>query len=40
MTIKLIFDEWSVPLGATSEAYLRQHARFREGLRLAGMAEE
>ena len=30
---------WSVPLQATSPAYLRQHERFREGLRIAGMAQ-
>ena len=40
MTIKRFFADWPVPLHATSPAYLRQHERFRDGLRLAGMAEE
>jgi hypothetical protein len=40
MTIKRFFADWSVPLQATSPEYQRQHERFREGLRLAGMPEE
>jgi adenylate cyclase len=39
MTIKRLFDEWSVPLHTTSPDYLRQHERFRDGLRIAGMPE-
>jgi TolB-like protein/class 3 adenylate cyclase/Flp pilus assembly protein TadD len=39
MTIERFFSDWSVPLQATSLDYRRQHARFRQGLRLAGMAE-
>jgi TolB-like protein/class 3 adenylate cyclase/cytochrome c-type biogenesis protein CcmH/NrfG len=39
MTIRRIFDDWSVPLEATSPLYQRQHERIRDGLRLAGMAE-
>ncbi|HUK10951.1 MAG TPA: tetratricopeptide repeat protein [Stellaceae bacterium] len=38
-TISELFDDWSVPLDATSPIYRRQHERFREGLRLAGMSE-
>ena len=37
MTIERFFEDWSVPLQATDPVYLRQHERFREGLRLAGM---
>jgi tetratricopeptide (TPR) repeat protein len=40
LTIKRFFADWSVPLEATSPIYLRQHGRFRDGLRLAGMPEE
>jgi adenylate cyclase len=40
MTIKRLFADWSVPLQATSPVYLRQHERFRDGLRIAGMPEE
>ncbi len=40
LTIKRLFDDWSVPLPATSLAYRAQHERLRTGLRLAGMAEE
>ena len=40
MTIKRLFADWSVPLQATSPAYRREHERFRDGLRLAGMPEE
>jgi adenylate cyclase len=39
MTIKRLFDDWSVPLEVTSPAYLRAHERIREGLRKAGMPE-
>jgi class 3 adenylate cyclase/TolB-like protein/Flp pilus assembly protein TadD len=39
MTINRLFADWSVPLSATSPAYLRQHERFRAGLRTAGMPE-
>jgi TolB-like protein/tetratricopeptide (TPR) repeat protein len=39
MTITRLFEDWSVPLDATSSTYLRQHERFRDGLRLAGMPE-
>jgi adenylate cyclase len=39
MTINRLFADWSVPLQATSAAYQRQHERFREGLRIAGMPE-
>ena len=39
MTVRRLFDDWSVPLQATSPAYLRQHERIRDGLRLAGMPE-
>jgi len=39
MTIKRLFDGWSVPLQATSPVYLRQHERIRDGLRIAGMPE-
>ena len=39
MTIKRFFDDWSVPLQATSALYQRQHERIRDGLRLAGMPE-
>jgi TolB-like protein/class 3 adenylate cyclase/tetratricopeptide (TPR) repeat protein len=39
LTIKRIFDDWSVPLEATSPLYRHQHERFRDGLRLAGMRE-
>ena len=40
MTIKRLFADWSVPLQATSQTYQRQHERFRDGLRIAGMPEE
>ena len=40
MTIKRLFDSWSVPLQSTSQTYLRQHERLRDGLRMAGMPEE
>lgn len=40
LTIKRFFADWPVPLQATSADYQRQHERFREGLRLAGMLEE
>jgi class 3 adenylate cyclase/TolB-like protein/Flp pilus assembly protein TadD len=40
MTIKRFFDDWSVPLQATSPEYRRQHERIRDGLRLAGMPED
>jgi class 3 adenylate cyclase/TolB-like protein/cytochrome c-type biogenesis protein CcmH/NrfG len=39
MTIKRLFNDWSVPLEATSPTYLRHHERFRDGLRLAGMPD-
>lgn len=39
MTIKRLFDDWSVPLQATSPAYRTQHERFRDGLSIAGMPE-
>ncbi len=39
MTINRFFADWSVALQATSPTYQRQHERFREGLRIAGMAE-
>jgi TolB-like protein/Flp pilus assembly protein TadD len=39
MTIDRFFDDWSVPLVATSAAYRNQHERFREGLRRAGMPD-
>ena len=39
MTINRLFADWSVPLQATSAAYRRQHERFREGLRIAGMPD-
>jgi TolB-like protein/cytochrome c-type biogenesis protein CcmH/NrfG len=39
LTIKRIFDDWSVPLEATSPIYRHQHERFRDGLRRAGMRE-
>jgi class 3 adenylate cyclase/TolB-like protein/Flp pilus assembly protein TadD len=39
MTIERFFGDWSVPLESTSPDYRRQHERFRDGLRLAGMAE-
>jgi adenylate cyclase len=39
MTIARFFSDWSVPLESTSPEYRRQHDRFREGLRLAGMPE-
>jgi hypothetical protein len=39
MTIRCLFDEWFVPLQTTSSDYLRQHERFRDGLRLAGKPE-
>jgi tetratricopeptide (TPR) repeat protein len=39
MTIRRLFDSWSVPLEDTSPIYRRQHERLRDGLRLAGMAE-
>jgi TolB-like protein/class 3 adenylate cyclase/cytochrome c-type biogenesis protein CcmH/NrfG len=38
-TISELFDDWSVPLDATSATYRQQHERFRDGLRLAGMPE-
>ncbi|HZU51159.1 MAG TPA: adenylate/guanylate cyclase domain-containing protein [Sphingomicrobium sp.] len=37
ITIKRLFDDWSVPLNATSPVYQQQHERIREGLRMAGM---
>ena len=40
LTIKRFFADWPVPLQATSPEYRRQHERFRDGLRLAGMPEE
>ena len=40
MTIKRLFADWSVPLQATNPVYLRQHERFRDGLRIAGMPEK
>jgi len=40
MTIKRLFADWSVPLQATNPIYRRQHERFRDGLRIAGMPEE
>jgi adenylate cyclase len=40
MTIQSFFADWSVPLPATSPVYGRQHERFRDGLRIAGMPEE
>jgi tetratricopeptide (TPR) repeat protein len=40
MTINRLFADWSVPLQATSLTYQRQHERFRDGLRTAGMPEE
>lgn len=40
MTIKRLVDGWSVPLQATSPAYLRQHERILDGLRKAGMPEK
>jgi class 3 adenylate cyclase/TolB-like protein/Flp pilus assembly protein TadD len=40
LTIKRFFDDWSVPLQATSPDYQRQNDRIRDGLRIAGMAEE
>ena len=40
LTIKRLFDSWSVPLQSTSQTYLRQHERLRDGLRMAGMREE
>jgi len=40
MTINRFFADWSVPLPATSPDYLREHERFREGLRLAGMPQD
>ena len=40
LTIKRLFADWSVPLEATSPIYRRQHDRFRDGLRLAGMPDE
>jgi tetratricopeptide (TPR) repeat protein len=39
MTIKRLFDDWSVPLQATSPVYFTQHERFRDGLRIAGMPQ-
>ena len=39
MTVRRLFDDWSVPLQATSPASVRQHERIRDGLRLAGMPE-
>jgi adenylate cyclase len=39
LTIKRLFDDWSVPLEATSPAYRTQHERLRDGLRLAGLPE-
>jgi class 3 adenylate cyclase/TolB-like protein/Flp pilus assembly protein TadD len=39
VTINQLFADWSVPLQATSPAYLRQHERLRDGLRRAGMPE-
>jgi hypothetical protein len=40
LTIKRLFTDWSVPLDATNPVYQRQHERFRDGLRLAGMPDE
>lgn len=39
MTVDKFFDDWSVPVEATSAVYQRQHERFRDGLLLAGMTE-
>jgi tetratricopeptide (TPR) repeat protein len=39
MTIKRLSESWSVPLRATSQTYLNQHERIREGLHMAGMRE-
>jgi tetratricopeptide (TPR) repeat protein len=39
LTIKRIFDTWSVPLQVTNPTYVRHHERLRDGLRLAGMRE-
>jgi adenylate cyclase len=38
-TINQLFNDWSVPLQATSQAYLHQHERLQEGLRIAGMPQ-
>jgi len=40
MTIKRLFESWSVPIQTASQTYLRQHERLRDGLRMAGMREE
>jgi adenylate cyclase len=37
ITITGLFDDWSVPLEATSNRYRQQHERFRSGLQVAGM---
>jgi class 3 adenylate cyclase/TolB-like protein/cytochrome c-type biogenesis protein CcmH/NrfG len=39
MTVDKFFDDWSVPLQATSATFQSQHERFRDGLLLAGMTE-
>ena len=39
MTIKRLFDDWSVPLRATSSAYQRQHELIRDELRMTDMPE-
>ena len=39
MTVDKFFDDWSVPLQATSATLQSQHERFRDGLLLAGMTE-
>lgn len=39
ITVDKLFDDWSVPLQATSPLYQSQHERFRDGLILAGMTE-
>jgi tetratricopeptide (TPR) repeat protein len=40
MTVKRLFERWSLALPRTSQPYLREHERLREGLRMAGMREE
>jgi tetratricopeptide (TPR) repeat protein len=39
ITVDKFFDDWSVPLQATSATFQSQHERFRDGLLLAGMTE-
>jgi TolB-like protein/class 3 adenylate cyclase/Flp pilus assembly protein TadD len=39
ITINSLFNDWSVPLEATSNLYRQQHERFRSGLQLAGMRD-